>query len=134
MQASNLTKGGLALSIHSARNNHFTGLFIDFTERTIVHYDSLGLPMNSETKQLVAKVRSAVFDSSNLSPIKEIDLQTKHQTDGFNCGRYVTYFLINMMSNEQPLANRIENMKTTPCTQETLLTHVNTWITTYALP
>ncbi|MCH9630321.1 MAG: hypothetical protein S4CHLAM37_03170 [Chlamydiia bacterium] len=88
-------KGAMALSVHLV--NHYNGVFIDFDTKTIVCYEPFGEAddRNLSFKTLVPNIKKNYFDKGDKVTVRYI--QREHQKDGYNCGRYVINFFIEML-------------------------------------
>jgi len=91
-------EGGICIPIFDPTIKHFVGVFVDYQNKAIVYYDSLNLPLKKETKIFLEKLKKEQFKEPSKVVVKEIN--TCHQSDGINCGRYVIYFFTQMMGSK----------------------------------
>lgn len=121
-----LKGSGVCFSIH--KDNHYVGLFVHFASRKIVYYDSFGGPIDASVQLLIDKVIKTAF--SKVGKVSVVNISKQHQTDGYNCGRYVIHFLKEMMRSKD-LDATIKTFKTSNIPQKQIEKLSKQWVKEY---
>lgn len=105
----NKTKIGIVLNTdyHDEPGQHWIALFIDLKENFIMYFDSTGHKPPSEVNVLIRRVRK---DSKEIGlPLKLYVNRTKHQTKDTECGMYVMFFIIELLTGRKKPCDFMEN-------------------------
>ena len=97
----NKKKIGIVLNTdyHDEPGQHWIALYIDLTENYIMYFDSTGNKPPSEVTHFIRRVRK---DSKrNGIPLKLYINKTKHQTKNTECGMYVMFFIIELLTGRK---------------------------------
>ena len=95
------TKIGIVLNTdyHDEPGQHWIALFIDLKENFIMYFDSTGHKPPSEVNVLIRRVRK---NSKEIGvPLKLYVNRTKHQTKDTECGMYVMFFIIELLTGRK---------------------------------
>ncbi|PCI94400.1 hypothetical protein COB11_03835 [Candidatus Aerophobetes bacterium] len=91
-------KGAMALSVHLT--DHYNGVYVDFDKKLIVCYEPFGKAdeRNLPFKTIVSNLKKNYFAIGENVEVRYI--QREHQKDGYNCGRYVINFFLEMLKTD----------------------------------
>ena len=84
---------------HDEPGQHWIALFIDLNEKYIMFFDSTGHKPPSEVNHVIRRVRKD--SKQNGIPLKSYINRTKHQTKNTECGMYVMFFIIELLTGRK---------------------------------
>lgn len=84
---------------HDEPGQHWIALFIDLNENYIMYFDSNGHKPPSEVTQFIRRVRKESKKLGN--PLKLYINRTSHQTENTECGMYVMFFIIELLTGRK---------------------------------
>lgn len=97
----NKMKIGIVLNTdyHDEPGQHWIALFINLIDKYIMFFDSTGNQAPREVKHLIRRVRKS---SKQLGlPLKLYVNRTKHQSENTECGMYVMFFIIELLTGRK---------------------------------
>lgn len=92
-----ITKIAIPLNVdtHEKSGSHWVSLFVDLERKFVFYFDSANQSMPPEVRSLLDRIRKQI-------PLKEYTQVTQHQQGGSECGMYVLFFLISMLTGKTP--------------------------------